>query len=230
LHLPNDTHASPYPLGFRPQSGPKNLIDRHPAFLSHKNPRYPTAKLAAKSHDLAAYYVRGEGAVTNFGIAAARDTWQKCPQNYSPVLQRSLQAAIERLQAIGSERGAIARFQAIGATGGAKAGTRQWHAHARAGFAGGPIEPIDAKAVTMRVLAATMAGAGPSPDFMRELLQAVRFGHPLNTPVCVQEPNRRCYPSRLSCSELHRITATTRVLVLAAVRRSIPPGQAEADR
>jgi len=70
--------------------------------------RYATAKLAAESHDLAAFNVRGESAVTNVGIAAARNAWQVCPQTYSPVLQRSLQAAIARLHDIGAGGGAKA--------------------------------------------------------------------------------------------------------------------------
>lgn len=158
--------------------------------------RYATAKLAAKSHDLAAYYVRGEGAVTNFGVAEAREAWQTHPQTYSPVLRRSLQAA-------------IARLQAIGVAGGAKAGTQQWHPYARSGFAGSPIGPIDAQAVAARIVAATMAGAGPSPDLMRELFQAVSFGFP---------NRRRVSSSKSSSSELHRITSITQVLVLAAMR------------
>jgi hypothetical protein len=171
----------------------------------HQNQRYATAKLAAKSHDLAAYYVRGEGAVTNFGVAAARDAWRECPQTYSPVLQRSLQAA-------------IARLQAIGAAGGAKAGTQQCHPNARAGFAGGPIGPIDAQAVATRMVAATMAGAGPSPGLMRELFQAVSFGHPSKAPG-VHDFNKRGVLIKTGYyAKVRRVTAMTLVLVLAAMR------------
>jgi len=35
--------------------------------------RFPTAELAAKSHDLAAVFVMGDRAITNFGVAPARE-------------------------------------------------------------------------------------------------------------------------------------------------------------
>jgi len=133
--------------------------------------RHATAKLAATAHDLAAYYVRGEDVLTNICIAAARHAWQECPQTFSHVLERNLQAAIARLQAIEAESGA-------------KVDNQQTHYHARASFAGGPISPINAQAVAARMVATTMAGAGLSSDLMREIIQAVgRYLRPNRRPT-----------------------------------------------
>jgi hypothetical protein len=156
--------------------------------------RYPTAKLAALSHDLAAYYVRREGAVTNFGVTAVKKLWQTCPQTYTPKLRHSLHTA-------------IARLQAIGAAGCVKAGMQQRHLHARAGFVGGPIE---VQGVAARMAAATVAGAGPSPDLMRELLRAVSIEYPSKTHVGVV-----CEPYGAASRSSSR---ATQVLVLAAMR------------
>jgi len=139
--------------------------------------------------------------VTNFGIAAARDAWQVCPQIYSPVLQRSLQAA-------------IARLHDIGAVGGAKAGMQQWHPHAGTGFSGGPIGPIDAQAVAARIVAATMAGAGPSPGLMRELFEVVSHGYPSKTPNVRDSRKRGAFSGR--SAEARRVAA--QVVILAAMR------------
>jgi len=141
--------------------------------------------------------------VTNFGIAAARNAWQVCPQTYSPVLQRSLQAA-------------IARLHDIGAGGGAKAGMQQWHPHAGAGFADGPIGPIDAQAVAARMVAATMAGAGPSPGLMMEVFEAVSHGYLSKTSRVRDLCKRDATSNDLPSTDVRRVAE--QVLILAAMR------------
>jgi len=168
--------------------------------------RYATAKLAAAAHDLAAYHVRGEDALTNFCVAAARHAWRACPQTYPFVLERNLQAAIARLQAIGAARGT-------------KAGTQLTHHQARASLAGGPIGLNDAQAVAARMVAATMTGAGLSSELLGEVFQAFGSYYPSKTPADVRESDKHGnWSTPSSSAKMQLATVTTRVLVLAAMR------------
>jgi hypothetical protein len=138
--------------------------------------------------------------VTNFGIAAARKDWESCPQQFSPVLRRGLQAAAERLQA-------------IKATGGAKAGTQQRHPRAHSGFDDGP---IGMRAAATRAIAATMAGALPSPTILRELFQ--------KTIECKHhQDGQEMHETAFLCQE-RIVAAITHVLMLAAIRAPALPG------
>ena len=150
--------------------------------------------------------MRGEDALTNFCIAAARHAWQACPQTYPPVLESNLQAAIARLQTIGAARGT-------------KAGTQQTHHHARVSLASGSIGSIDAQAVAARMVAATLAGAGLSSELMGEVFQAFGRYYPSKTPAGVRESDKHGnWSTPSSSAKMQLATVTTRVLVLAAMR------------
>jgi hypothetical protein len=135
--------------------------------------------LAAKAYDRAAYYVRGQAAITNLGIASAREDLRTRPNPYSPALKCSLDAAIAQLNAIGA------------AGGGAKIGM-QHRQPCRvavgdkgdgAGDAGGddgsasPAAPVglyELPGMAQRIYAGMMAGAGlPSQSLLKAMAEAV---------------------------------------------------------
>jgi len=98
-HVPNQTALLPTTLFW------KTRLTKEVDLPTTRTKRHATAKLAATAHDLAAYHVRGEDALTNICIAVARHAWQACPQTFSHVLGRNLQVAIARLRHTGAESG-----------------------------------------------------------------------------------------------------------------------------
>lgn len=62
--------------------------------------RFPTAELAAKSHDLAAVFVLGDNAITNFGIAPAREDLARFLKDQSRTKRFSFRRLVELREAV----------------------------------------------------------------------------------------------------------------------------------
>jgi len=70
--------------------------------------RFPTAELAAKSHDLAAVFVMGDKAITNFGVAPARENLARFVNDQSRTKRCSFRRLVELREAVLRDHGSQA--------------------------------------------------------------------------------------------------------------------------
>lgn len=178
--------------------------------LYHLTNRFPTPLLAAKAYDRAAYYVRGQAAITNLGIAAAKEDLRSLgPKPYSPALQRSLDAAIAQLRLISSGGGL------------SKIGTQQRIGDNIDGHSGA-IGAYQLSGMTTRLIAGMMAGAGPPSEGMLEAMASaidLTGADEMHATQSLKSGRRRRRANAATIStDSFGVPGAVRVLVLTASR------------